>query len=979
MATEGGGGAYEVVDTAGMTKPRNEKNVQYRMLRLANGIEAMLVSDPDTDKSSAAVDVRVGHLSDPAELPGLAHFTEHMLFYASEKYPKEDEYSKFISEHGGFSNAYTAAEDTNYHFDVNSGDFMPALDRFAQFFVSPLISPDGVSREMKAVDSENSKNLNSDPWRSMQMWRHVSKPDHVFHKFGTGSLETLLHEPKSKGIDTHKELLSFYSTNYSANLMKLAVYAREPLDELEKAVSEMFGHVKTTSRPVACFEESPFSSEHECKLVKVVPVRNGDELDLQWLVPPENRVYHLAPCHYLSHLIGHEGDGSILKLLKDLKWANTLSAGESPESYSSHSLFLVSIELTEEGNNHVMEIICIVFQYISMLLEDGLQNWIFDELKNVAETRFHFRDKPSPISYARNLTSSMHLYKTEDLLLAMHHVPLEFSKEAVLDVLSCMTVDKVRIMWSSRSHQGKTDAKEPWYGTEHSVEKVSEEFVTKWATCGRHEKLHLPVPNRFVPTQFGILEVEGEPECPEVVYESSMSKLWFKPDTLFKTPKGQVYLRFSLPESYTSPEAAVCTNLFTKMLVDSMNEVTYYAEVAGLSYSIQSTTLGLSTAFSGYSDKLLLLVEEVVDRIASFKSVEDRFNVLREQMQKQYYNTKFDQPYQQALYMSSVMFLQTKWHINEYLEILPDLTFADFERFMGKLLSRVSIQSFIIGNIASESGIDLIKQVEKTLSDKLGSKSVFPSQMPEKRVIQLAKGKDYIHVSEVANEVEENSAVDLVFQVGIDCFCTNVLIQLWAQIAERSAFHKLRTVEQIGYIVCVTHWSDHNVKSVHFILQSTSHHPQRIDKAVEEFLVSFQTRLEEMEDKELKEHIDALISVKEEKLKTLSQEGKKFWREIDEGSLHFQRKDREVAALKTVTKEDLVKFSTDTFSRSSDMRSKVSVHFVSQKAKPSEEKDVHKESGVSEEVRMPTNVDCIWSFKRSMPVFPACAESADSV
>jgi insulysin len=30
----------------------------------------------------------------------------------------EDEYSKFISEHGGHTNAYTAAEDTNYQFDV---------------------------------------------------------------------------------------------------------------------------------------------------------------------------------------------------------------------------------------------------------------------------------------------------------------------------------------------------------------------------------------------------------------------------------------------------------------------------------------------------------------------------------------------------------------------------------------------------------------------------------------------------------------------------------------------------------------------------------------------------------------------------------------------------------------------------------------------------------------------------------------------
>jgi insulysin len=38
--------------------------------------------------------VRVGSMCDPPELPGLAHFCEHMLFYSSEKYPVEDEYSK---------------------------------------------------------------------------------------------------------------------------------------------------------------------------------------------------------------------------------------------------------------------------------------------------------------------------------------------------------------------------------------------------------------------------------------------------------------------------------------------------------------------------------------------------------------------------------------------------------------------------------------------------------------------------------------------------------------------------------------------------------------------------------------------------------------------------------------------------------------------------------------------------------------------
>ena len=38
----------------------------------------------------------MGSLSDPKDTPGLAHFCEHMLFYASAKYPEEDAYSKFV-------------------------------------------------------------------------------------------------------------------------------------------------------------------------------------------------------------------------------------------------------------------------------------------------------------------------------------------------------------------------------------------------------------------------------------------------------------------------------------------------------------------------------------------------------------------------------------------------------------------------------------------------------------------------------------------------------------------------------------------------------------------------------------------------------------------------------------------------------------------------------------------------------------------
>ena len=58
---------------------------QYRGVRLSNGLKILLISDPKTDKSSAAIDVNVGSLSDPIKLQGLSHFLEHMLFLGTEK------------------------------------------------------------------------------------------------------------------------------------------------------------------------------------------------------------------------------------------------------------------------------------------------------------------------------------------------------------------------------------------------------------------------------------------------------------------------------------------------------------------------------------------------------------------------------------------------------------------------------------------------------------------------------------------------------------------------------------------------------------------------------------------------------------------------------------------------------------------------------------------------------------------------------
>jgi len=57
----------------------------YRVVRLPNKLEALLVHDPETDKASASVNVKVGSFSDADDMPGMAHAVEHLLFMGTEK------------------------------------------------------------------------------------------------------------------------------------------------------------------------------------------------------------------------------------------------------------------------------------------------------------------------------------------------------------------------------------------------------------------------------------------------------------------------------------------------------------------------------------------------------------------------------------------------------------------------------------------------------------------------------------------------------------------------------------------------------------------------------------------------------------------------------------------------------------------------------------------------------------------------------
>ena len=73
-----------MIPISSITPTKSEgDNRAYRALTLPNQLRVLLVSDPSTDKSAASLECGVGMFQDPVDVPGLAHFCEHMLFMVS--------------------------------------------------------------------------------------------------------------------------------------------------------------------------------------------------------------------------------------------------------------------------------------------------------------------------------------------------------------------------------------------------------------------------------------------------------------------------------------------------------------------------------------------------------------------------------------------------------------------------------------------------------------------------------------------------------------------------------------------------------------------------------------------------------------------------------------------------------------------------------------------------------------------------------
>lgn len=941
------------VYTGAVVKPELDDR-EYRLIRLSNGIVGVLVHDAETDKAAASVQINVGHMNDPDDVPGLAHFCEHMIMKGSEPFPAENDWASFIQSSGGIKNGVTAATWQDYFFSINPSALADALPRLAAFFWGPLFAANLTAREMYAVDSENKRNLQNDTRRISQLDKSLSAPGHPWAKFGTGNVATLTEAAKKTveargespdvtdgdggpvGREVRRRLIEWWQQQYCAGRIVLAVVGKESLDDLVQLVVPTFAKVQNRGldpRPVVM--EPSWQAEQMGTVVFVRTVKDYQSFQLSFQVPDQAPFYRTKPVSFAAHFLGHEGPGSIYNYLKEKAWLLSLNAGFNSDNRSVPR-FTISGTLTREGYLHYQEILETIYNYLSLLRASTFAPHHFNEMAQMAATSFRFAEKNKPHIYARNIAQALLMALPPERVLDGGALVREWDERGVREFLELLRPDNGRVMLMAKEHdpvvigRGEGDLiweVEKWYGTEYIVQRLGDKLMEKLNRPNENTHLFLPGPNPYIPQDLSVERraVNKPAYAPEKIYDTPRTGLWYKKDDQFWAPKAHVRLIMRSSYAYATPRHAVLTRLFVDLVEDSLSEITYDASLAGLHYSIENKKDGISLSVRGYNDKLPVLLGTVVDHLRAIDIREERLKVFLEQLERTYKNFYLEQPSNMSQYYLGAALTERIWSPAEKLAELQHITLTVVEQHKSDLLSKLHFEVLITGNVKREQAMQIAQDIEARLYD---SRVLPPSERHRERALILPSGADYVLQRKHANTKELNSALTHYCHFGdVSDDRLRATLEFLRHLIKEPSFSQLRTVEQLGYVVFATVRSMVGGMGLDIKVQSLKS-PAFVEERVEAFLASFRDSLAGFTPAKLAEEKHALALRFLERPKNLSEETSRFWDQIEGGYHDFLRREVTAALIESLTLDEVLAAYDALVLPQAPGRRKLSMHLV---------------------------------------------------
>ena len=875
---------------------------------LPNGIKALLVSDPESENSSAALGVHIGSLTDKPDELGLAHFCEHLLFMGTEKYPSENDYEDFIAKNGGSTNAGTYEDKTIFYFDVNNDAFVDAIDRFAQFFISSKFDKGSVEREINAVDSEFSKNKNNDVWRFDQLFKSELNNESPFSLFHTGNKQTLNHP------DIRERLLKMYKKYYSSEIMTLCLYSNMSLDEMIKLIEKLFKDVPKRENFIMPKYDivKPYDITSLSNFYKIVPVKDKDKLIFRWYFPFCSN-YKVNPFSFFTSLLGHEGPNTLTACLKrDNLITDLVSSSEN--NANIFTVVELNINLTKKGFDNYKEVIKIVLKYLNIIKEKKICKRYFDELKKINQIQFDFREKEKPIDFVEKYVERLMLYDPEDVFTG-GCLFKEYNEELIRKYLDMFTYDNLDIAFVSKSLENECNLTEKWYGTKYTKEKIkiNKEEIDSYQS---DHILDYPPENKFYPNNVDIFPVpENNNKYPALILTEENCKVWFLQDNEFKLPRGQIKFRIKFVKNLCNNSEIkneIISYLLKKMIKLELNEILYMAEELNVEFKLEIAYDKFQIELSGFNDSLKRGLEEFLTNIQNMELNPEKYKEMFE-LQKQEYiknlqNSFLKKSYKVCIEYMKLLITNSLFDTNDLINYLlnEEITFDDLIRFKKNMFSETKSIWLIQGNIKKETALDIVKSTNEIFNLDITKK--IKKSFYQKRTVQLKNNINYIFRFLHPNKTEHDSSITSIYQIDKLANEEKPYYKLLDLFLSEKYYDSLRTKEALGYVVYGTKTSYYEIPHLMFIVQSKVQNPEYCSERTKSFIKEKFKDLKEISDEEFNTLIKSQLVEETKKDNDLNEQFERNWDEIAIERFKFNVKEENAEYLKKCTKEGLIKF-----------------------------------------------------------------------
>ncbi len=805
-------------------------------IRLSNGLEAYLVSDPGVHQSCAAVAVEAGSWQDPEEYPGMAHFLEHMLFMGTKPYPNESEYMSYIAEHGGERNAYTAPDRTVYSFSILNDFFVEGLDRFSHFFIDPLFLQGSVGRELKNIDQEHGKNLDHDGWRAWMILKETGNQNHPNVKFSTGNADTLSGIPQSA-------LRKWYETHYSANIMHLVMISPLPIDEMIELASSKFSPVANRNLPQAAYPFDILSEEQKGHFLYITPVKDLKTFSMIWQLPRELALddeTHSA--NLVAYVLSNDTQNSLYEELKREKLIESVSVSVDPFSTECR-LFNIDFSLTEYGVRHLDTVCERTFQAIARIKEIGIPKYIFDEQQKLATMNYEHQSRNDAFTTATNIAGEMTREKIESypqkLVLASR-----FDTAQIRALLNTLTPGTCLYLVSADPKLSGVlpTLYEKWMNAPYALKAADREKLVTWSESDPHPRIDVPTPNPYFPDTLTLAAIEDPlKKNPTALINDDFGTLYFMQDQKYQVPETTVIFTIKTPEMIGNALSKVLFDLYLRSLDEKLCSHLFFAKEAGIHLETgQKDDLFIIT-LSGYSEKTPLFLKTVFSSLRAVSPTAAEFEIYKQSLLSTYDNASKELALKQSMHLlNSVLRKNHPTALARYAA-LQDVSYEQFLSFASTVFQTAYVEGTIHGNLTSRDALEIWRHYKTEVAPS----PFFISEHYKNGVFLPSEARGpYMLVQ--STERQGNSALLLIHE-GPFSLESRAVQQILSSALSDDFYDTLRSKQHTGYIA--QSW-DVEIEEQLFQLfgvQSISHEPSellaRFDLFLEEFSRDIQTKI----------------------------------------------------------------------------------------------------------------------------------------